>query len=92
MEITIENIGERAILTKFHLTSEDIILHNEHLPHILQKDTNRKIFGRTKGEKHIKDCQYQIDVHYTDKVHNTYISVIRGADMRNRMEEPEIQQ
>jgi len=91
LNITIENIGERAILTRFDLISEDIVLHNEHLPYTLQRDSQRKIFGRTKGETHIKDCEYQIDIHYTDKIGNLYVSVIKGNGINNRISEAKLQ-
>lgn len=78
LEITIENIGEKAILKKFNLVSDDIILHNEHLPYVMEKGTNRKIFAKTKTAKHIIDSTYIIEVFFTDKLENEYKSIIEG--------------
>ncbi len=90
MDITIENIGERAILTKFNLISDDLILHNEHLPYTLQKGDSRKIFSRTKGETHIKDSEYQIEIHYFDKIGNSYISILKGKGLNNILTEAKL--
>ncbi len=83
--IDIINIGEKAKLIEFELKSEDLILHNEHLPFVMEKNTTRKIFARTKGEKHIKDCEYQILIHYTDKIENKHISIIKGIAERGKL-------
>jgi len=91
MDMTIENIGERAILTEFSLISDDIILHNEHLPFTLQKGDSRKIFSRIKSDKHIKDSEYQIKIHYHDKIGNYYISVLNGKGLKNILTEAELQ-
>jgi len=85
LTITINNIGERAVLTKFILKSDDVILHNENLPHTLQKDNSRKIFARSFGEKNITECEYEIDIHYTDKLENLYISTIKGKGGKCRI-------
>lgn len=85
MDIKIENIGERAKLIKFDLSSEDIILHNEHLPHILQNGDSRRIFARAIRDTHIKDCKYKIEIHYFDKIGNLYISTIDGVGLKNSL-------
>lgn len=90
LQITIENIGEKAILKNFNLTSDDIILHNEHLPYVMEKDTDRKIFARTKTPKHIKDSSYIIEILFTDKLGNDYKSVISGKGANCKMSIPPI--
>ncbi len=85
LQIKIENIGEKAILEKFNLISDDIILHNEHLPYVMEKDTERQIFARTKSSKHINDSSYTIEVYYKDKLGNTYKSVINGTGINSKM-------
>ncbi|UOX32684.1 hypothetical protein LXD69_11595 [Flavobacterium sediminilitoris] len=87
LQIGIENIGERTTLTKFELISEDLILHNEHLPFIMEKGTERKIFSRTIGEKHILDCEYEIHIHHQDKIDNSHISIIKGKGINNKLAE-----
>lgn len=78
-EITIDllNRGENANLTEFRTNSEDIQLHNEHLPWVLEKGSERKIFARTIG-KNANDCIYLITVVYEDKLQNIYEIQING--------------
>jgi hypothetical protein len=72
LSIDLNNKGETAILKKFELISDDLILHSEHLPYDLEKGERKYIFARTKGEKHIKDCAY------SDKINNEYKTEISG--------------
>lgn len=78
LNIDLNNKGETAILKKFELVSDDIVLHSEHLPYDLEKGERRYIFARSKGEKHIKDCVYTINIIYTDKLNNEYRTEIAG--------------
>lgn len=78
LKIDLNNKGEDARLIAFNLTSNDIILHDEHLPDDLDKGKRRYIFGRASTEKHIKDCEYEIDVVYLDKLKNQYTAKIKG--------------
>lgn len=79
LTIDLNNKGEDAKLLEFNLTSDDIILHSLSLPYDLDKGQRRYIFGRQKGSKHIKDCDYEIDVIYQDKLENKYLSKIKGT-------------
>ncbi|MBJ2125858.1 hypothetical protein [Flavobacterium sp. IB48] len=78
LKIDLNNKGEDAKLLEFNLTSDDIILHSLSLPWDLEKGKRRYIFGRQKGGKHIKDCEYEVDVIYQDKLDNKYLSKIKG--------------
>lgn len=78
LKIDLNNKGEDARLVNFILKSDDIILHNLHLPYNLEKGQNRYIMGRQKGDKHIQYCEYEIDVIYHDKLENYYLSKISG--------------
>ena len=81
LRIDLNNKGERARLLEFNLKSDDIILHSQGLPYDLEKGSARYIFGRAKGKKHIQDCVYEIDVVYSDKLENIYLSAIEGKGM-----------
>ena len=87
LTIDIENIGHKATLIKFDLKSDDLILHNEHLPFVMENNTTRKIFARTNGVKHIKDCEYEIQIHHLDRLGNLHISIIQGIGIRNTLKE-----
>lgn len=78
LKIDLNNKGEDAQLLEFRLTSDDIILHSQSLPYNLGKGQRRYIFGKQKGEKHIKNCEYIIDVIYADKLGNKYSTTIKG--------------
>lgn len=78
LTIDLNNKGEDAKLLEFNLISDDIILHSLSLPYDLDKGRGKYIYGRRKGDKHIKDCQYKIDIIYQDKLENKYLSKIVG--------------
>lgn len=79
LSIDLNNKGEDAKLLGFNLTSNDIILHSSSLPYDLEKGQRRYIFAQQKGSKHIKDCEYEIDVIYQDRLENKYLSKIKGT-------------
>lgn len=85
LEIGIENIGQKTTLTRFELVSNDLILHDEHLPFVMEKDTSRRIFLRTSGEKHILECEYEIHIYHKDKIDNFHISIIKGKGVNNKL-------
>ena len=87
LHIDINNKGEEAKLIDFKLHSDDIILHSLSLPYDLDKGQRRYIFGRQKGEKHIKDCEYEIDVIYEDKLENRYLTKIKGQGAKAKIVE-----
>lgn len=87
LQIDLNNKGEDAKLLEFKLNSDDIILHNKSLPFDLDKGQRRYIFGKQKGEKHIKYCEYEIDVIYQDKLENTYLSKIKGQGAKAKIVE-----
>jgi hypothetical protein len=78
LKIDLNNKGEDAKLLEFNLTSDDINLHSLSLPWDLDKGQNRYIFGRQKENKHIKNCEYEIDIVYKDKLDNKYLTKIKG--------------
>ncbi len=36
------------------------------------------IFGKSKGDKNINDCKYEIELKHRDSIKNEYISIING--------------
>lgn len=78
LHIDLNNKGETAKLLEFNLIEGDITLQGLSQPYDLDKDAYRYIYGRTKGEKHIKDCEYKIEVVYSDRLDNKYILTIDG--------------
>lgn len=92
LEIRIINEGERAVLTKFDLISEDLEIYNEGLPYTLEPSREKKIYTRTKKETHITECEYQINIHYTDKIKNRYITELKGKGIENSVIKSYIQE
>lgn len=87
LHIDLNNKGEEAKLLEFNLNSEDIVLHSQSLPYDLDKGQRRYIFGRQKGDRHIKDCEYEIDVIYEDKLENRYLTKIKGKGAKAKIVE-----
>ena len=78
--IDLNNKGETAIIQEFvNHSGEEVIIYNNFLPYELEKGANRKIFGRQSGDKHIKDCNIEIDVIYIDRLKNRFLSKIKGT-------------
>ena len=78
LQIDLNNKGELARLKEFKLNSNDIELHSLSLPYDLEKGQRRYIYGRSNGRKHIKDCVYEIEVIYEDKLNNEFTTTIKG--------------
>ncbi|MCP1994629.1 hypothetical protein [Flavobacterium sp. HSC-61S13] len=74
----IENTGEKTTLTKLELISDGLILHNEHIPFVMEKKSTRKIFARTNTTKHVKDCKFELKIYHTDKIGNLHIVIFKG--------------
>ena len=87
LNIDLNNKGETAILTKFESESNDIVLFYEYLPDEIDKGERRYIFARSKGEKHIKECSYLINIYYNDKLNNKYKSIIEGKGAKVKITE-----
>lgn len=84
LRIDLNNKGEVAEIINLKLISEDIILHPFHYPYSLEKDQRVEILGKSRGNKHIKDCDYEINITYRDKLENVYESKIvgKGANVK----------
>lgn len=76
--LNIENIGEKTTLTKLELISDGLVLHSEHIPYVMEKNTKRKIFARTNTGKHVKDCEFILNIYHTDKIGNLHIVSFKG--------------
>lgn len=76
--IDLNNKGETATLIEFVNNTADVSLSNKSLPYELEKGASRKILGRQKGDKHIQYCEIDIDVIYTDRLKNKFLSKIKG--------------
>jgi hypothetical protein len=82
-DIDLSNKGETAILLQFNNNSDDVNIIALPSPYELEKGQSRKIFGRQRGSKHIKDCEIHVELIYEDSLKNKYRSVIKG--MANHM-------
>ena len=78
LQIDLNNKGETAYLDNIRLISGDIVLHNLAVPYELEQEQRRYIFGRAKPNKHIKDCEYEVEVEYHDKLNYTFSLIIKG--------------
>ncbi len=76
--IDLNNKGEDARIIEFNNHSSDIILHSLHLPYDLDKGARRYIFGKQSSNKPIKECEYEIEVIYLDRLANRYSITIKG--------------
>lgn len=88
LKIDLNNKGEVAYITNFNLTSSDIELHNEHLPFELEGGQRRYIFARSKGNKHIKDAIYTIEILYKDKINTHYSITLTGEGPNVKLSQP----
>jgi len=77
ISIDLLNRGESARLLKFTSDSPDIVLLENSLPYVLEKDAERLILARAIG-KNPNDCEYIIEVLYEDKLSNQYKINING--------------
>ena len=79
LEIQLINKGETAIIEDIKYSTEDInFINTKNFPFKLRKGKFIKIKGKTKGEKHIKICEYEMDICFTDSIKNKYISRLKG--------------
>jgi hypothetical protein len=87
--ITIDllNRGENARLIEFISTSPDIILLDNSLPWVLEKNTERLILARSTG-KNPNDCEYSIDIVYEDKLANRYKLKVSGKGTAVNFDQP----
>jgi hypothetical protein len=85
LQIDLNNKGEVAHLDQFELIEGDIQLQGENLPWDVEKGDRRYIFGKTKGEKHIKDCHYRIAIHYHDALGNKFQAIVDGLGAHARI-------
>lgn len=81
-DFEIKNCGSYAKLVSYTLKSDDVISHNEHIPYELKTDSSRKFFIRTKGKKHIKDCEYEVDIDFEDKTGHLYRVNLSGIGIK----------
>ncbi len=78
IKFQLNNKGEDAKILDIIMKSVDVILLSSYLPFDLDKDGTREIICNKIGSKHIKDCEYEIEIIYTDKLDNKYSSIIKG--------------
>lgn len=89
ISIDLLNRGEQAKLTEFKTNSEDIFLHSEGLPHMLNKDSERQIFAQSNG-KNTNNCEYLISVFYEDKLGNKFQLDITGIGSEVSFGDPKL--
>ncbi len=85
--LDLNNKGETAFIQEFINNTSEVTLYNNALPYELEKGANRKISGRQSGDKHIKDCDIDIDVIYTDRLKNQFSSKIKGTGINIKIVE-----
>ena len=85
--IDLNNKGETALIQEFVNNNSDVTIYNNSLPYELEKGANRKISGRQSGDKHIKDCDIDIDVIYSDRLKNRFLSKIKGTGINIKIVE-----
>jgi hypothetical protein len=85
--IVLNNKGETAFIQEFINNTNDVTIYNNSLPYELEKGAYRKISGRQSGDKHIKDCDIDIDVIYTDRLKNRFLSKIKGIGINIKIVE-----
>jgi hypothetical protein len=86
LKIDLNNKGETAYLKKFMLESDDVELHNEHLPYELDKGERRYIFMKAKGNKHVSGATYSLKIEFEDKLENKFIALINGKGASAKIE------
>lgn len=74
--ISPENMGEPATVDSIEVESNDVNLRQMNFPLPWDKNKRLKIEGTQKGDKHIKDAEYKINIHLRDKLDNKYITTI----------------
>jgi hypothetical protein len=79
MQIYINNNGEDARVLKVQSNFSDVTLDNFPTPVNLNKGQRMQLSGRQVGSKHIKDCNIDIDLTYSDKLDNKYVATITGT-------------
>ncbi|PCJ87835.1 MAG: hypothetical protein COA57_03965 [Flavobacteriales bacterium] len=78
MNFDILNNGETATMLELKLNSNDVLLHNLHLPRDIENGGKWFFSSNTKGQKSVQSCEYEIDIIYSDKLENRYLSKIKG--------------
>ena len=78
LHIDLNNKGETAIIHNLILTSEDLTLQSLSFPIELEKGQRRNIYGFSNGSKSINNCEYVIDIVYSDILENKYLAKING--------------
>lgn len=89
MQIYLNNNGEDAKVLEVKSNSDDITLNNFPTPINIDKGRQIQIRGRQAGNKHIKDCEIDIEITYSDKLGNKYVSTIRGTGARVKVAQTE---
>jgi len=78
LNFDILNNGETATMLELKLNSNDVLLHNLHLPRDIENGGKWFFSSNTKGQKSVQSCEYEIDIIYSDKLENRYLSKIKG--------------
>ena len=82
LKLDLNNKGETAILLELVNHSSDFTIQNLQRPYELDKGERRYIFGQQTGSKHIQDCIVDVDIVYTDRLGNKYLSSIKGQGIQ----------
>ena len=85
LDIRVINNGDRAVINKVELNSESLILYNLNIPIVIDTDSERKIFIRTKKATHINESEYDLELNFTDKIGNQYTTLLKGKGFKNKV-------
>jgi len=76
--IDVINNGDTATILKVENNSSDVLIYHFPENYEMEKGKSIRIIGSQKGDKHIKDCDIDIDIIYEDKLKNKYGTKIKG--------------
>ena len=84
------NEGHRAFVDKIDYNETDVLFSSKWpTPFIIRehgKDGSKiKFGGRSKGEKHINDCNWSMTIHFSDIYSNSYIAEVKGTGIEYKV-------
>lgn len=77
LKIILTNIGHRAIVTTINFPSENEIQFNCNQK-VIDRTSSLTIRGKSKSNKFVNECNYIMQINFTDVYGNYYFTTIRG--------------
>lgn len=78
MQLHLHNTGERATITLIKPISNDVSFYPFIVPVVFEKGQQIDVRGRQSGAKNIKDCEYRIELYFSDKLDFKFLAIIEG--------------